>query len=298
MLIYFNFFFLILMFLTTVVIFLFTDIEPLFDITDLNIMGIVILSYTATMLFLDNSIRAFWGQNILSDKSLFYTLFFYTNNLLLYFLLIWGIFYAHPISPLNISNIDTSVYSIFNFSIINFFFNYFFILIIITILVLQTYISFSISLKKMFAFVSIILIFLYSFLWTLFDLLLTNLTSSESLKWFGFFFNSKYSNTYSNKININFEWHQATTNIQSTGLYNSMSLFGSVFLVFFVLIFLIILCLNIKITYINNLTFKISHFFIKFISSYLIVIYIYILFIFIYLFIYYIMSTYILVNKF
>lgn len=294
----FNVFFLILMFLVFFVIFLFTDIEPFFDITDLNVVGIIILAYTIIMLFLDNTIRAFWGQNILSDKSLFYTLFFYTNNLLLYFLLIWGIFYAHPISPMNLSNIETNIYTIFNFSVINIFFNYFFILILITIFIFQIYNSFIISIKKIIIFITSILLTLYSFLWTLFDLLLTNLTSSESTKWFGFFFNSKYSNTYSNKFNITFEWHQATTNIQSTGLYNSMSLFGSIFLVFFILIFLLILCLNLQIIYINGLTFKVSHFFIKFVKSYVISIYIYLLFIFAYIFTYYIICTYTLTNKF
>lgn len=293
-----NIFTLIIIFILFIVIFLFTDIEPIFDITDLNILIICILSFSIFCLFLENVIKSYNGQLLLSDKSLFYTLFYYVNNLLLYFLAIWGIFYSHPISPLNISNIDLNVFNIFNLYLCNVFFNYFFLLLLITLFFFQNYTCFIFSVKKIMLFVIIVLCITYNLVLTVFDALTTNTTSSNNIDWFGFLFNSKYSNTYSNKYNINFEWHKATNNIQNTGLYNSMSLFGIIFLILFILIFFIILYINFSVIYINGLTYKSSNFFIKFIQSFIWIIFVYIFIIILFLLIYYIISIYTLNNKF
>ncbi len=72
----------------SIILYSILDEEPFFDITDLNTTQIIVLAVTSISLLNENLVKFFFGQGLLTDRTLFIFAYYYANNLYIYFLLI------------------------------------------------------------------------------------------------------------------------------------------------------------------------------------------------------------------
>lgn len=231
-----------LMLFLSIALYSILDEEPLFDITDLNTTQVIVLAITSISLLNENLAKFFFGQGLLSDRTLFIFAYYYANNLYIYFLLIWGIFYCHKIAPLNISNVDFNSYVVNNLNKSTNNFNKIMFCIVFHIYIITINLNKVLNQKQIIMVLWLTFLVVYNLVYSVSEVLTTSLTSSEKSDFKGSQYNSKYSLTYSFKDASNgFEWHLAESKVQSISLSNSMSLFGSIFAITYVLIYLYII---------------------------------------------------------
>lgn len=246
MLLYWGYCYLILI-VSTACLFLILDEEPVFDLTDLNLLHVILLTLSIFSIFFDNYSRVSLGQIISKDVSLFSYVISYTINLILYVLVVWFFFFIHVSSPFSLSLVDDAQMS-FNFiSILSpvILKNSIFLIVI---WFLSFLLSKSVSHKAaIYVIFSCSLASLLSVVFLIFDFVSSQLTSSQS-KFTGevSFYGNKSSSTYdTTSSNGAFEWSV----VSSKGhlLYNldyasmlSFFLIISWFLVFIVFLLLVI----------------------------------------------------------
>ncbi len=232
-------------------LYLIIDEEPLVDFTDLNVIQVITVLFSVSALILDNIIRFFYGQGLLGDKNLFVYAYFYTNNLFIYLLIIWGFFYSHHITPLNISNVDLNLYFIKNLNNYSFFFLYATIIVLFYNIIIINNTNKIFTKKSLISILIANLILTYNLIFSLFDFLFTSVSSTNKIQFNGLNFNNKYSLTYDVKDSLSgFEWHLAESRVQSISLLNSMSILGSLltlsYLLFFTILIIFFLINNLK----------------------------------------------------
>lgn len=90
-----------------VVVFIFFDEEPIFDITDLSLYTVLVLSVSMLSVLFDNSIKAIFGSLVSKDI----TLWFYSTttsiSIIMYIVIIWFVFFLHMTAPLLADSCDT-----------------------------------------------------------------------------------------------------------------------------------------------------------------------------------------------
>jgi hypothetical protein len=185
-------------FLFIIILYVIIDEEPFFDFTDLSVFQILIFFFFIISLIFENLLKLFNGQNLLNDKNLFIYCFIYTSNLLIYFLIIWGVFYSHHITPLTFSNIDDILIyinklnlNIFNINLVYYFIIFLFFFFLNSINIVNSIIKFY---SMFFSFFIFILFLIFSIV----DLVFTNVSNSYfKINNNSVLFNSKNSNIFS-----------------------------------------------------------------------------------------------------
>lgn len=240
----------------SIILYSILDEEPFFDITDLNTTQIIVLAVTSISLLNENLVKFFFGQGLLTDRTLFIFAYYYANNLYIYFLLIWCIFYCHKIAPLNMSNVDFNSYVVNNLNKSTNNFNKIMFCIVFHIYIITSNLNKILNQKQILMVLWLTFLVVYNLVYSVSEVMSTSLTSSEKSDFRGSQYNSKYSLTYNFKdASSGFEWHLAESKVQSIALSNSMSLFGSIFAITYVLIYLYII-----VAFLINQTFnKLDH---------------------------------------
>ena len=79
---------------------MFLDEEPALDVTDVNALHVLGLCFAAYSCIIDNALKAMGGLGAQRDRVVFAYVSLKSLALNLYFVLIWGVFFAHSPSPL------------------------------------------------------------------------------------------------------------------------------------------------------------------------------------------------------
>lgn len=225
-----------------ILLYIVLDEEPFADLTDASLLQIIILTISILILLSENFIKFFYGQGLLSDKNLFVFAYYYLNNTYLYFLIIWGVFYCHHITPLNMSNVDLNGYVINNMYTSTSNFHTAAFSIVLHLYVMTLNLNKVLNQKQILLIISTTLVCVYVLILSITDLLTTSITSSDKVQFKSLKFNNKFSLTYSNADSLGgFEWHLSESRVQSISLLNSMSIFGSIFIISYILIFIYII---------------------------------------------------------